>query len=464
MSSGREYARKLDQATAQLGRDHDAKSAELDALNRDIAATQRAVSKAYLAIAKDHVAALDAEELQAYDQVTEEAVLHIRNRLTQVRELRGSVERRMAEEEQALKHQLVAVEARDRDAAKVRALEHSVDQGLADQVEYGELQAAEKTAVAIATRAAEKARLAAEEGAKKLSAYEGDTIFMYLHGRGYGSAEYRRKTPHLVRVVDGWVARLCGYAAARKDYQTLTTMPTYLQRHAERMEQNAAANRQRGEQYRQDKLRKAGIEPLLESFRRSDATLADRDASLATAREKLDAARQSLHLVEEWRDPPSATLLGRMAKTFSQEGFEKLRGRVRSTSTAEDDANLSRIEKWLDDVKTKIAQGDEIRTYIQAIDDRRGELVSLRRQFRQKGYDSSDYKISGRRVDDLLTGYILGTVVRGDLWSGISSSVRYDPPRRPSSSSSSGGFGSGGGFRTGGGFSGGGGFRTGGGF
>lgn len=462
MTTGRNYAKKMDEAIARLGHDHDAKATELDALNRELAELHSSVAQAYMAIAREHVAALDGHELKAYDEITEEAAFRVRHRLQEIGQLKAVLGKRVADEERASARHDQAVELRDRNAAKVRALEKVVDADLASQGAYVELTAAERTAAGIAERAKEKARLATEESAQKAIAYEADPIFMYLHRRGFGSSEYRRKTPHLIRVVDGWLARLCAYATASRDYLTLTTMPSYLDEHADKMQREAQVESDRAAAFRRRVLKEEGIDALIEALRESDRLLADCDATLATAREALDSTRLALHLVEEWRDEASEALLQRMARTFSQEGYERLRDRVSATSTPDDDANLARIEAWRVEIEDRRSRVADVRTYIQAISDRTKALVDLRRQYKQKGYDSSDYKISGGKVDDLLTGYILGTVLGGDLWRGISTSVRYDPPYTPSSSTSSSGFG-GGGFRSGGSF-GGGSFRTGGGF
>ena len=178
MTTGRSYAKKMDEAIARLGHDHDAKATELDALNRELAELHRSVAQAYMAIAREHVVALDAKEMKAYDEITEEAAFRVRHRLQEIGQLKTVLTKRMADEERASARHDQAVERRDRDAAKVRALEQVVDADLASQDAYVEMAAAEKAAADIAERAKEKARLATEESAQKAIAYEADPVFM----------------------------------------------------------------------------------------------------------------------------------------------------------------------------------------------------------------------------------------------------------------------------------------------
>ena len=92
----------------------------------------------------------------------------------------------------------------------------------ADSVFQIQLQRA-READAIAVSAADKATTALEDRKEKGKPYEDDELFNYLWRRGYGASEYRANP--LIKTLDTWVARLCGYSDARSNYWMLLEIP-----------------------------------------------------------------------------------------------------------------------------------------------------------------------------------------------------------------------------------------------
>jgi hypothetical protein len=171
-----------------------------------------------------------------------------------------------------------------------------------------------------------------------------------------------------------------------------------------------------------------------------------------------------------------------------------LRADAARTRTAEDDAivkAISAAREQQDAIEPDVA---ELRSEHGAALARLKDVQKLRREFRHRGYDSSNSVFdAGFDWKNLLGGLVGGALVFGDVWSTFNRNQSFRRSRRRGSnganlamgilggllssamssgsrgSSSSSGFGFGGGggfggFSSGGGFGGGGGFSTGGGF
>ena len=69
--------------------------------------------------------------------------------------------------------------------------------------------------------------------------YENNRLFSYLWRRRYRFPEYRALP--LFRTMDGWVAGLCRYEEAHRDYRMLLEIPDRLRAHADKLLQEAHA-------------------------------------------------------------------------------------------------------------------------------------------------------------------------------------------------------------------------------
>ncbi len=116
--------------------------------------------------------------------------------------------------------------------AEAAALAQAGEQ-LADDPGYRALSDKAEEAERIAQHAEQKASYAQRDFEEKGAPYREDPLFAYLWDRGYGTGRYRAMP--LVRMFDGWVARLAGYDANRRSYALLSDLPGNIADHAARM-------------------------------------------------------------------------------------------------------------------------------------------------------------------------------------------------------------------------------------
>ena len=120
------------------------------------------------------------------------------------------------------------------DAAKaVDAAEAAAQQQLAADAAYKERLDTAQGSDRVAVVAEQKAQAARTDRAEKGKPYETDPLFTYLWARGYGTPTYRAFG--FTRLLDRWVARVCGYEPLRRNYWMLSERPARFDEHAKRM-------------------------------------------------------------------------------------------------------------------------------------------------------------------------------------------------------------------------------------
>jgi hypothetical protein len=339
-----------------------------------------------------------------------------------------------------------------------------------------------ETQEAIADEADKKADQAEADLAAKRQPFESDEVFLYLWKRGYGTSAYQ--AGGLVRMIDGWVARIVDYQKFRPNFAMLQEIPVRLRAHARAKEQDVTAERTRLEAIERTALVADGVEPL-------EKVLAAAQGRLAAADKAVDGAQEQLKQLDaQYTSQFSAgknaaydKAVDVLADSLARDDLRSLYREALATPGPEDErvvAHLMEQEKKLKDADEELARTRET---IRELARRRAELQSARDDARAKGYDQPYAGFGNEGV----ISQVIADIARGVLRSSDLGRVLNDGFQRRQSRSpggfgggwpyndwgSPGGFGggsSGGGIRirrfpsSGGSRSSGGGFRTGGSF
>lgn len=461
MTNGRKFGKQIDDAVASLESDLSLSTKQNDKLNKELTLNRGKVAAALAAIARVQVNAIELKEIEATDSMTRDAFKVIGDRETRRNLLNTQLSESRAQLQVREKSARGTGEKRDHAAAEVAEIHALAGAKLSQDAGHLELVTIAEQSQATAEAAAAKAIAAGEERDQKAGAYEGDPIFMYLHKRNYGGASYR--AGRLVMMVDGWLAALCGFVKAAEDYETLTALPSYMDKHAASMKSAAAAAAKKVDLSTRDALVRDGIEVREAVLAEMEKELRSADAAVDFTKSSIQDTLSAIRDMEQWVDPAGSRLLERMARAFDSASIDRMRDLVADTPSAEDDQLLATVEMARSSIADIERQLLEVTDEIARKKKRLRELQSVQSKYKSK-YNSSDYSIRGSSSSDLLTGVIAGTVLADDLWRGIQKSASYSPPETSHSSSDSSSFSSG--FSSGGGFGGGGGggFSTGGGF
>ena len=313
---------------------------------------------------------------------------------------------------------LVAAEARrDAEAARHRAAQDAeaaalkeADAKAARDEAFQRLSTAAEEAERVAQHAEQKSGFAARDFEEKGRPYRADPLFAYLWDRGWGTGRYRAFP--LVRMIDGWVARLIEFEPARRSYALLAELPGSMTSHAARMRAEAdSAVRALVE-------RRRGLAGLPAGETRRDT------AALETAEDAVEAARTALTEAEAKRsalaageDAASQQAIRALEAAIGSRSLRTLREEASRTPTREDDAIVARLEiTAAERARLENALADA-QAQAEGAKRRLAELQTLRHDMRSRGVERSDWGFaSGALVGALVAEVLRGALSRDGFW------------------------------------------------
>src|SRR5690606_204189 len=285
-----------------------------------------------------------------------------------------------------------------------------------------------ETARQVAEEARRKMELAEADRAEKAEPYENERLFMYLWQRGYGTSRYRAWP--LVRLLDGWVARLCGYHRARPNYALLIELPVRLKEHADRMQARidevvdrlAALERE---------AREATDIPLLEAVlaERRNA-IAALDDEIAVAEKELQAVRSRRGAFVRGEDAHFRRATDRLVEALGRSSLAALHREALSTSSPEDERIVERLQQL--DQALKEAEKDDrhVRDLPRSAERRRAALEDVRIECRRRRYDDYGSEFTDRSMfSTILEELVRGAITGAAYWERMQRYRRYRPRR-----------------------------------
>ena len=478
MISGAEALTDIDAAIQQVRRDLAATHRTMEETAGGLIELDASETDAYQALARHRLGeTAGGARSGRFEQLTNDVREMLAQRAGQIADLSIRVAESMRAQE--------ALEAeRERERKSVDAVRSRVDEATAwtqerlaeDDAYQAQLELARKAAE-IAERARQKTETAERDYAEKGRPYEADPLFFYLWSRGYGTSRYR--TWPIIRTLDDWIARLCGFGEARRNYAALTEIPKRLAEHMAQVEIRATAEAEALEALERAALTADGVDTLNDELNAEEEKLAKIDTRISEAEAAHLALVEDQERFASFEDGTAKRAVEQLATGLRRDTLAELRRDAEATATRKDDAlvqRLSQLARRRHDIAAAIEQRKQT---LQSLKVRLTELEGIRREFKDRGL-GSDVSAFGDRnlLNLLLMEFLRGSLSRGGLWDELRRQHRYNP-RRSRPDFGSGGLPSGGrgwpGFPTGRGGSGGfgfpsgrsmgrGGFRTGGGF
>lgn len=484
MQSGNSVFGRIEQQVRLAQQQLDAATQQVERTRADLAANRSQEARLLAELARVRLGELEGNRVRSrLDHSDHEAIDLLGQRERERQRLAQAVQQGARQLAAAMADLESASAARDAAAAAHDERIAATMRRLAGDDEWSTQRGHVEFTAQKAARAAEKAQQAADDRDRKRIPYEADKLFAYLWRRGYRYPKYRAMP--LIATLDAWVASLCGYDRAHRDYAMLLEIPERLGRHAEALANEARAELARLESLERGALDADGEPALRAALQQAQQRVDSIERAIRDAEAKQDdLLREQATLTsgqDRWGSRAEQVLLAQL----TSEDVATLREDALATATARDDELVGRVAA----VRERADRLDaDLRTAEQAhqaaLQSFR-EVEDLSRRFRRHDYHRGDSLFDDDfDVGSLLAGMLRGALRSDDAWSTLRRRQRWRA-RQPedlastigtiariggailsaSSRSRGGGFGSGGGFRSGGGFGGGGGgFRTGGGF
>ncbi|MBT8080478.1 MAG: hypothetical protein KJO31_18000 [Gammaproteobacteria bacterium] len=425
MVSGRSTLKQMDQTLRTARRD-------LERLDQQLRSTSLAVTENKLMQARaiDRMAGirLDAKrrgEVVAFlESATREAgaILHDRDKAiesvnTRVHAAAEAIE--ALEDRREVLHEDVDAAARtlsEREAAVQQRLE--TDTTFQEQLERT------RAADAVAVSALEKAELAEEDRRRKGEPFENDELFMYLWQRSYGTSGYSANP--IARLLDAWVARLCGYHDARANYWMLLEIPKRLAEHAEHARDTADAELDK----LQDIEEKAATDGNIPEARATLDALEKRqdelDAEITAAEQALGNLQAEQSRFTAGEDDFLLKALRVYSAAMERRDIGELTRLARATMTIEDDEiveELRHLRRQYDELEEELAENRELQ-HVRL--KRMRELEKVRQDFKRSRYDDLHSQFDkGEVIERMIGEVIAGMIHGGSLWDALRRYQRY---------------------------------------
>lgn len=408
---------------AELSSHVEAAETHLRAIDRELnrALAEHSAAEGERALRFRELAQVRLEELAAkriavgLDHVDELVTSLLDQRRTMLETVEEALER-SSERIEALKlRRDQGVLPRDEAAAEIDRLRTDVRSRMATMQGTSELQIeVERRREQAKVASARVAQADLDRQAKGIP-YERDRLFMYLWKRRYRFPEYRAR--NLFRALDGWVARLCRYEDAHRNYLMLTDLPVRLRKHAEGLKELAqTAETALNGAYEQE-LKNSGMERLLASLEAAEKVLHGHELALDAAEAERAKLWNEHTEFSSGKDPATRQALTALVSHLESEDLRTLRADARMSPTPKDDLLVTTIE-GLDQRRKELAASLED---LRAQQERRlaaaRDLEDLRRRFRHEGFDSSHSEFDATlSLPNVLGSLLRGGAVLSEVW------------------------------------------------
>lgn len=425
MKTGSEVYRDIDRSVRQAQAQLDSVGEEIGRLREQREATRTEEARLLGELARIRCAELAADRIAGgLDRADRDALAVLEQRKRAL----GELDQRIAAAEREL-DELTQQRERTRHAqdgavaAHAARVERTLQQLATTERYEAQLARVERT-TSQAAHASDKAKLAEADRDNKRKPYERDKLFHYLWKRRYRFPEYRALP--VFRAADGWVARLCGYDRAHRDYGMLLAIPERLRVHADRLLAEATTEADALAALERDALAGDGSQELAEAAKAAARELGEVEERVAAQeRSNQELVEQRAQFVAG-EDPFSRQARAVLQRQIESEDVATLRSDAARTGSPEDDVvaaavlDLRRRQTDLDQ-RLETARGDQDRA-LQAL----REVQRLRQRFRQSGFDANNSVFD---ADDgilgALGGLARGALMFGDAWSIVNRSQRF---------------------------------------
>ncbi len=428
MVNGVTVLREVDDHLATAQREASAAQMEADRLAAQREGLRTEEAEALRALARLRLQ--DMADGRTAVEALDAAGAQLRESLTQRAAALDAAQREILDARDAL----AAAEAtRDAEAARRHAAQEAeaaalreADRKAAEDADFQALSKAAEDAERIAQHAEQKAGFAGRDFEEKGRPFRADPLFAYLWDRGWGTGRYRAFP--LVRMIDGWVAKLVEFEPARRSYALLAELPGHMASHAARMRAEADA----------------AVKALVERRRAlaglpQGAAPADGGA-LEKAEDSVEATRATLATAEAKRsalaagdDPASQQAIRALESALGARSLRTLREEASRTPTKDDDAIVARLEVAAAERARLERALTDAQAQAQAARRRLDDLQSLRHDMRGRGVERSDWGFaSGALIGALISEVLRGALSRDGFWDRMER--QRLPDRMPGSS------------------------------
>ncbi|MEL6302486.1 MAG: hypothetical protein AAFV47_10010 [Pseudomonadota bacterium] len=428
MASGRHLLARIDDALSDARATFRTLDVEVQSNNAAMARNHRRQLAAYQSLAQHRLRDIEQNSGAAESSADRDAVALLERRETALETLAKSITENEAKlTELRNEEQSRTQELEDAESALEDLLE-SVDQQLANSASHQRLVDTAQKALDTVANATEKLNDAQAQRELKREPYDNDPLFSYLWDEGYGTSEYQGGL--IKRFMDGVVARHVRFESARRNFFTLNEIPRQLSAHVAQLEALAAEHAQALADAEANADRDAGGDTLREAVDQGETALAATEQQIEVAQQQFAALLRQRQAFADGRDPDYVAALKCLSDEMRDEDIGELARAAALTPSSNDDeivATLAELREEADRLDEYIEGHRELHSKRA---DRMNGLITLRRRYRERGFDRSNSIIDDQsHVNRMLSEFTMGLISSERLWRHISKAQRFQQTR-----------------------------------
>ncbi len=425
--SGADVGRTLQGAVDRVRRQLDEHVAGLHALDQQVNDLVARRGGALLDLARHYLPDMSVETIGgSFVEVRDDLLDVLARKQRREREVQDQV----AAAERAAEHQeaelaRVTEELNAKVAARQK-LEALVAERLHGSDEFKQLSDQALTAETELNRNEDRVEEMQAETKKKLPSYNRSRLFKYLYEAHYGTPEYQGKG--LTRRIDGWVAKMINYAAARVGYEFLRVTPELMVQEVTRRRDRFNELMQQVEAIEDRVSDEVGLTEVMRAGQQLGAERDQAVGSVATAQDALIKRQHELLALAGSQNEFYEQALARMQSFLASVPQSRLAAESSRTPAREDDAIVAEVAFLSGQLTEADQRGSHLARERRSWDERLGGLQSVLQRFRQAEFDSrrSAFAI-GLDVDGLAREFLAGRLGAADLWSQLERSQQFVP-------------------------------------
>ena len=290
---------------------------------------------------------------------------------------------------------------------ELNALAERVRPGLSSDSFYAAAIERARKAAAIAEESVKKTAQAEADCARNGRRYRDDPLFMYLWEKAYGSNAYRANV--LAAWLDGKIATVSGFAAARGNFALLNDIPLRWREHAEQRQEAARTAAREVATFERGAIDAAGGRPTRETMEAMLAETRAHDQQIVTLQDQRDEAIKAERELATGNETNFAAAVSELQAAL---GRPELPGLLAAAHGSIANAN---VVQQVEDVRQRVHEQDlevrEEKARLKLLSARRRELEDIQYEVKAQGFDGP----RSRFARDDLGGQVLNDFLRGEI-------------------------------------------------
>ena len=291
--------------------------------------------------------------------------------------------------------------------AELGTLADRVRPGLSSDSFYAAAIETARKAASVAEESVRKTAQAEADCARNGRPYRDDPLFMYLWEKGFGSNGYHANV--LAAWLDGKIAALGGFAAARSNFTLLNDIPLRWREYAEQRQDAARAAAREVANFERGAIDAAGGKSTREVMETMLAEIHTHDRQIVQLQDQRDEAIKAERELATGNEANFATAVSELQAALAR---PELAGLLAAAHGSIANAN---VVQQVEDVRQRVHEQDlevrEEKARLKLLSARRRELEDIQYELKAQGFDGPRSRF-GR---DDLGGAVLNDFLRGEI-------------------------------------------------